>query len=102
MQRATHYFTNIADLAGASNQGRKGGLAHNSVLGPDLLSVLQSSVKELGSRGVGSHPVPPPQEAVDLIWQDELFEGDVLRPQPLHQVYRLAEGDVAVVIAVDE
>jgi hypothetical protein len=39
---------------------------------------------------------------MNFIRDDELFEGYVLRPEPLHQIHGLAEGDIAIVVAVDE
>ena len=39
---------------------------------------------------------------MDVIGEDHLLEVDPLAPQALHQVGRLVEGNVAVVVAVDE
>src|SRR5215467_2651514 len=73
-----------------------------SVTDCELLIEFQGPVKELGGCGVGLHPVLPSQKSVDLIRQDQLLEGDLLRPQPLHQVHRLSEGHVAVIISMNE
>ena len=66
----------VAQLAPARMYGRAFGTL---VARPDLLATLQGAIKEVASRGIGSHPVLPLQKAVDLIWQDHLFEGHVLR-----------------------
>ena len=39
---------------------------------------------------------------MDLIGKDQLFELDILFPQPLHQISRLLERNIAVVVAVDQ
>ena len=80
MLKATYYFTNRTMPPVDANPGVTGSLVGNSVACPDLLSTLQNPIKELGSRRIGPHPVLPPQEAVNLIWQNELFERYVLRP----------------------
>ena len=39
---------------------------------------------------------------MDLVGEDELLELDALLAERLREVHALAEGDVAVVVAVDE
>src|SRR5215469_1218297 len=64
--------------------------------------MLQGSIEEVGGCGIRSNPALPAQESVDFVGQDYLLEGSVLFAQTLHQVNRLAEGDVAVVVAMDQ
>src|SRR5581483_9974410 len=42
------------------------------------------------------------QEVVDFVGKNDLLKRHAPGPQPLGQVHRLAEGDVAVVVALDE
>src|SRR5438105_14778613 len=51
---------------------------------------------------VGREPVAVEEEVVHLIGEDELLELDVLLAQTPREVNHLAEGDVAVVVALYE
>jgi hypothetical protein len=66
------------------------------------LLLFQLSIEEICFCFVGFDPTAPEQEAVDFIGEDQFFEFDFLRAQALHQIYCLIEGDVAVVVAVDQ
>src|SRR5574341_2559929 len=62
---------------------------------------LQLAVEELRRRLVRLQPVPVQQEVVHFVRKDQLLELHALRPQRLHDVHRLAERHVAVIVAVD-
>ena len=59
-------------------------------------------LKEISFRFVGFEPVAMQQESVDFIGEDELLEFDaLLSKRPSHR-HGLREGNVAIVIALDE
>ena len=60
------------------------------------------SIEEFGFGLIGFEPVAMQQEAVDLIGEDKLFKLDTLAPERTRQRHGLGEGDVAVIIALDE
>src|SRR5581483_12502712 len=51
---------------------------------------------------IGADPAAPHQETVDFVRDNQLFEGSVLGSQALDQVDGLREGNIAVVIAVNQ
>src|ERR687884_1378615 len=87
-------------------------LMNNSVLNDgDALTPTRASMSRISSqapveeirRGViSAQPVGVAQEIVHLVGKDQLLELDVALAQPAHQLDGLIEGDVAVVVAVDQ
>src|SRR5262249_47399091 len=65
-------------------------------------SLAELPIEEIRGRGVGLDPARVHQDVVDLVGEDELLEGHALLPERLGEVHALAEGDVPVVVAVDE
>ena len=59
-------------------------------------------LKEISFRFVGFEPVAMQQEPVDFIGEDELLEFDALLSEGSSERHGLGEGDVAIVIALDE
>ena len=47
-------------------------------------------------------PVLVGQKAVHFVRKDELLDLDITLPKPLGQVHAFAEGNITVVVAVDE
>jgi hypothetical protein len=60
------------------------------------------SREEISSGLVRLNPMLMHEEIVYLIGDYQLLELDVLSPQSLHEHYRLAKVNVAIVIAVDQ
>src|ERR1044071_6405808 len=67
-----------------------------------IASALQLPFEEVRGRRVGAEPVAVEEEVVHVVGEDDLLELDVLLAQTAHEVYGLREGDVALVVAVDE
>ena len=62
----------------------------------------QVALEEVGAAAEDLQPVLVAEEAVDLVGEDEEFVLDTQFPQLLHQLDGLVEGDVPVVVPVDE
>ncbi len=60
------------------------------------------ALQKLGRRLKGSHPGAVSQESVDLIGKNQLLEVNSLPSQGRRQIDRLAEGDIAVIVSVDQ
>src|ERR1017187_1966850 len=69
---------------------------------PYATGISQFPPEEIGRRMVTAQPGIMPQEAVDLVGQDELLEIDALLAQRIGERDGLAEVDVTIVIAVDQ
>src|ERR1035438_9183485 len=67
-------------MVGGIFLARKGSSAEISVPRPDLLPALQRSIEEIGRRGIHPQPRLPHQKTMDLVGQDYLLEGRLLRP----------------------
>jgi hypothetical protein len=63
---------------------------------------LERALKEVGGGGVGGEPVFVEQEAVELVGEDELVDGDVAGAEGLSEDGGLGVGDVGIIVAVDE
>src|ERR1044072_7485404 len=64
--------------------------------------LLQLAVKEIGRGVVGREPVAVQEKVMHFVREDELLELDVLLAEPPREVNHLAEGDVAVVVALNQ
>lgn len=63
---------------------------------------LEGALEEVSGGLVGGEPVFVQQEAVDLIGEDELLDGDVAGAKSVSEGGGLGVGDVGVIVAVDE
>src|SRR4051812_11347152 len=63
---------------------------------------LQLAVEEIGGGVISAQPVFMAQEVVNVIGKDQLLELDVALAQAAHQLDRLIEGDVAVIVAMNQ
>src|SRR5262245_22619871 len=68
----------------------------------DSSSLAELPVEEVSGGDVRLDPARVNQDVVDLVGEDELLEGHALPPQRLGEVHALAEGHVAVVVAMDQ
>ena len=58
-------------------------------------------VEEIGRRVIRAQPIFVQQQLVNFVGVNYLLELDTLGPQPAHQIYRLRELDVAIVVAMN-
>src|SRR5438552_454375 len=58
--------------------------------------------KEIDTRVISPHPVPPYQKIMNLIGENYLFEINLLLTQPLCQIDCLAEWHVTIIIAMNQ
>ena len=69
---------------------------------PHRLALLKHAIEEICRGRVSADPTLVHEKAMDLIREDDLLKGYVVSPEPLRQVDRLLEGNVAVIVALDE
>src|SRR5437868_6316582 len=67
-----------------------------------LRSLSQGPIKEICCRAIRFDPTLPQEKPMDFVGEDHFFHMDVIFAQSLHQVDSLAEGNIAIVIAVDQ
>ena len=60
------------------------------------------AVEEIASRVISHKPIPVQQKIVRVIGKNELFDLDALCTESRHEVHRLREVDVAVVVTVNK
>ena len=72
------------------------------LLARDSISVLEVFSEEIGGGAIGLNPAFLGEEAVNFIGEDEFLEFDTLFAQSFDQRNGLVEGDIAIVVAVDE
>src|SRR4030095_4205150 len=63
---------------------------------------FQSPVEEIRRRVISSQPGLVSKEVVHFIWEDQLLKLDVVFSELAHQIHRLTERHVAVVVAVNQ
>ncbi len=59
-------------------------------------------VEEIAGRVIGRKPISVQQKIVHVIRENELLDLHALFAEPRHEVHRLREVDVAVVVTMDE
>src|SRR5581483_6348858 len=63
---------------------------------------LQLAVEEVGGGVISAQPVFMAQEVMNVVGKDQLLELDVALAQAAHQLDRLIESDIAVIVAVNQ
>ena len=60
------------------------------------------AVEDIACRVIGRKPIPVQQKIVHVIRENELFNLDALCAEQRHEVHRLREVDVTVVVPMNE
>ncbi len=71
-----------------------------SVLG--ISGIAQLTAQELGACRISAHPVPAQKEVVNLVWEDQFLEVDLVPAQGAHEFFGLGKGNVAIIVAVNQ
>src|SRR5439155_23794043 len=72
---------------------------------PGRLSVsflLERSREEISRRSVCAHPDLPHQEIMNVIGEDEFLKPNMVLTQTLSKVHGLIEGDITIMIAMNQ
>ena len=59
-------------------------------------------VEKISRRMIRAQPIAVQQQLMNFVRINYLLELDVLGAQPAHQVYRLRELDIAIVVAMNQ
>jgi hypothetical protein len=66
------------------------------------MATPQLPPQKLRRRLIPAHPTPPQQQIMDLIRKNQLFQVHILLAQALHQIDRLLERYITIIVAVYE